>query len=181
MTTGGNARATAIHHLAMSTPRSLRSVLRPRNIALLVVALALPAGASIGAAEAAPSFNKVPAAVQVTCRGPFMLDVGLSPSISARKASVAAGPFGRDLAPGECAVFDRPLGATERPIVSFHHAESVNPSDRHLNAVSMLSACALDADCVVTVVARIDAEQMFRVEQNRTATIHKFGHHPNRP
>ena len=74
-----------------------------------------------------------------------------------------------------------PLGATERPIVSFHHAESVNPSDRHLNAVSMLSACALDADCVVTVVARIDAEQMFRVEQNRTATIHKFGHHPSRP
>jgi hypothetical protein len=178
---------------AMPDSTTLVSLLRPRNLLLAIVAVGVPSAAIIGVAEAAPKVvdggapnvakGAVPVAaggsLQLHCRGPFLVDVGASASIRGRKAGGSAGAHGRNLASGECAVIDRPMGASERPIVQFSFASSLHPMQRDLAAVSALTACGLDPQCVVNIVASVDDQQIFAASSGMTFTMHRFGSHPD--
>jgi hypothetical protein len=124
------------------------------------------------------------------CRGPFVLDGGQSPRVRARRTDVAPGKLAQDLGPGRCAISTSLARPGEPVEIAFNYWSHGGGDDlvrhdlaRNLGAFTVLSACALDDECIMA--AWLDSggegtsERPLRSLRDEAPTIWKRGYFPS--
>lgn len=109
---------------------------------------------------------------EMFCRGPFVLTVGTTHKVSAKKNTTRAGAGGSELAPGTCAWRNRPLNSGEQTQIKFNYSGSILSDLKTSSAATALVACSLSSNCVFRTKVRNAGDGTMEAGSQYAVTLH---------